>query len=77
MTMDKSGLSTIHVYLLDEGVDVWRPVFAERIDESVFRIVEQDYDQSIEKWEFEPGDLVHCELTQLSEGMCLVAKRRT
>ena len=75
--MDKPGLSTIYIYLLDESVDVWRPVSAERIDESVFRIVEQDYDQSIEKWEFEPGDLVLCELTQLSEGMCLVAKRRT
>ena len=75
--MDKPGLSTIYIYLLDESVDVWRPVSAERIDESVFRIVEQDYDRSIEKWEFGAGDLVHCELTQLSEGMCLVAKRRT
>ena len=68
-------LETIYVYLPDEGVDVWRPVLAVRFGGSVFRIAGQQYDRSVERWEFEPGEVVCCELTQLSEGMCLVAKR--
>jgi HEPN domain-containing protein len=72
----ESKLDTIYVYLPDEGVDVWRPVLAERLGESVFRITVQEYDRSIERWEFAPGDVVYCEPTQLSEGLYLVAKRR-
>ena len=63
----ETELVTIYVYLLNEGVDVWRPVLASRIDESLFRIVVQQYDRSVETWEFEPGDVVHCEQTRLSE----------
>jgi HEPN domain-containing protein len=69
-------LDTIYVYLPNEGVDVWRPVLAERVSESIFRIAAQEYDRSIEQWEFGPGEVVYCEPTRLSEGMCLVAKRR-
>jgi len=73
---DESAMKTIYVYLPDEGVDVWRPVLAEQIGHSVFRIVTQQYDKSIERWEFGPGETVYCEPTRLSEGVCLVAKQR-
>ncbi len=73
-------MHTIYVYLPDDGVDVWRPVEAEKVGEAVFRIAEQQYDRSVERWEFGPGETVYCEPTQLSEGMYegmyLVAKRR-
>ena len=71
-----SELQTIYVSLVDDGVNVWRPVLAEQVDEFIFRIAAQEYDESIEQWEFSPGEIVYCEPTQLSGGMCLVAKRR-
>jgi HEPN domain-containing protein len=74
--VDESELHTIYVYLLDEDVDVWRPIQAKRVGESVFQIAEQEYDKSVDKWEFGPGEIVFCEPAQLSEGVCLVAKRR-
>jgi hypothetical protein len=46
----------IYVGLLDEGIDVWRPVQAEQIGPSVYRIIEQPYDREIETWQFEPGE---------------------
>jgi hypothetical protein len=33
---------TIYVALLDEGVDVWRPVKARRLPSGVYLILEQD-----------------------------------
>jgi hypothetical protein len=55
-------LAEIFVRLLDENVDVWRLVKAERVTGDRFRIVEQSYDRGTERWEFEPGDEVMCEL---------------
>jgi hypothetical protein len=46
---------TIYVALLDEGVDVWRPVEAKRLSADRYLIVDQDYDPAIERWEFEPA----------------------
>jgi hypothetical protein len=66
----------IYVSLPNEGVDVWRPVMAEQISPRVYRILEQPYDRSIERWEFEPGEIVVCELQGLSDGEVFVAKER-
>jgi hypothetical protein len=63
----------IFVLLLDEGVDVWRPVQAEHCGGNVYKIVEQTYDSEMEKWEFEPGDFVECKTLDLNEGPALVA----
>jgi len=63
----------IYVYMPDEGVDVWRPVQAEHLGGNVYRIVEQPYDREDEIWQFEPGDVVACEMTRLSGGWFLVA----
>jgi len=38
----------IYVALIDESVDVWRPVRAKHIGGNVYRIVEQPYDREIE-----------------------------
>jgi len=63
----------IYVALLDEGVDVWRPVESEQVAEDCFLIIEQPYDRDIEFWEFEPGSVVRVRRLTLSEGECLVA----
>lgn len=50
----------IYVALLDEGIDVWRPVEAERLSPDRYLIIDQNYDRAIERWEFEPGTVVRC-----------------
>jgi hypothetical protein len=51
---------TIYVALLDEGLDVWRPVAARRLSPDRYLILDQDYDRATERWEFEPGTVVRC-----------------
>ena len=65
----------IYVSLLDEGVEVWRPVIAERLDRDVYRIVEQLYDGETERWQFEPGDAVVCAIVESEDGPILGAVR--
>jgi hypothetical protein len=55
-----SKRDTIYVALLNEGIDVWRPVEAERLSPDSYRILDQDYDPAIERWEFGPGTVVRC-----------------
>ena len=65
----------IHVYLLNEGVDTWRPVKAEKLGENKFRIIgTNDYDLGDEKWEFLPGDIVRCEQKMLADGVAKVTR---
>ncbi len=72
-----TGAAEIFVRLLDENIDVWRPVRAEQIAPDRFRIVDQHYDRGTERWEFEPGDEVLCELiTSPDEDRFLAATRR-
>lgn len=71
-----TGTEQIYVGLLDEGVDVWRPVRAERLRGNVYRIADQPYDREVESWQFEPGDHVLCELIESSEGPILAATRK-
>jgi hypothetical protein len=67
---------TIYVRLIDELVDVWRPVEADPVDGGVYRICEQPYDREIERWEFTPDELVLCERISLSAGTVLAATKR-
>jgi hypothetical protein len=62
---------TIYVPLLDEAVDVWRPVAALVEADDVYRL--PDAAPADERWEFSPGSLVRCEQRQLSGGLVLVA----
>ena len=68
---------TIYVRLLDEGVDCWRPVTAERVRDDIYRIVGAAPDPEDEKWEFFVGQLVRCNWQELIDGTsrkrCLVA----
>lgn len=40
----------IYVALLDEGIDVWRPVEAEWLGGDSYLIVSQAYDREVETW---------------------------
>ncbi len=68
-----SGAAQIYVALLDEGVEVWRPVEAQHLSGDTYRIVEQQYDRETESWEFGPGDTVVCETIEASDGTILAA----
>ena len=47
------------VRLLDEGVEVWRPVPAVTLGNGRYELVAtDDYDPEIETWEFPPGAVV-------------------
>jgi hypothetical protein len=61
----------IYVELLDEGVDVWRPVDAVQLEDGWYRITGVKADPD-ERWAFDTGDVVRCELRLLSRGHALV-----
>ena len=55
---------TIYVKLLNENITVYRPVSAEYIADSIFKIVEDNKeinDEYGEVWEFNNGDIVICD----------------
>lgn len=58
----------IFVGLLDEGVDVWRPVQARPLDRGLFRIIGVEADTSDETWQFPAGAIVKCEYKQFADG---------
>jgi hypothetical protein len=57
-------LETIFVELLEEGTQVWRPVMAVRLQESVYQIPRDAIIPADEVWAFAPGDVVVCETRQ-------------
>lgn len=58
---------TIFVALLDEGVDVWRPVQARPLARGLFRLIGVEADTSDETWQFPPGAIVRCEHKQFAD----------
>jgi hypothetical protein len=68
-----SEIATIYLTLVDENVDVRRPVRARHIQGNVYLILEQPYDRNIERWAFEPGDIVICEAVSSDDGVIFVA----
>ena len=67
----------IYVQLLNEGTQVWRPMWAEKLEENIYRVkTSVDYGQIDEELEFKPNEIVICEKRELSEGNHLVAMRR-
>lgn len=66
----------IYVSLLEEGVDVWRPVQAVHLHDDVYRIVTQPYDRATEWWQFEPGDIVRCECVEAAGGRIVAVTRQ-
>jgi hypothetical protein len=68
-----SSLVTVMVPLLDEGVDVWRPVHAEVLPDGRYRIVTENPDPEDERWAFVTGAVVFCEERELEGESALVA----
>lgn len=67
---------TIYIELLDDGVEVWRPVKAERRQDGLYRILSTLPDET-ETWMFPPGSVVRCEEKTFSGGgKGLVARER-
>lgn len=64
-------MQTVYVELMDEGVDVWRPVEATVEADGTFRLPDEAPDDEV--WRFAPGSVVRCEPRALSEGEALVA----
>ena len=67
------SLVTVMVPLLDEGVDVWRPVQAEVLPHGRYRIVTERSDPEDERWAFSTGEVVLCEERELEGESALVA----
>lgn len=65
--------ATIHVYLLDEGIDVWRPVQAHHLGGDRYQITSVNAAPDDEHWQFSTGDIVRCSKRALSGGPALVA----
>lgn len=64
-------MTTIFMPLLNEGVDVWRPVDATHVSSDTYRIEGAIPDH--EDWAFAPGSVVRCERKMLSRGERLTA----
>lgn len=64
----------IYVALIDEGLDVWRPVDAEYISPDTYKILEKMPEGEV--WEYQPGDIVYCKFQEFSDGMRLVADKK-
>lgn len=58
----------IFVALLDEGVDVWRPVEATHEGDDRYRIVSKNQDPEDERWAFKSGDIVRCRRQAFGDG---------
>ena len=68
---------TVYVALLDEGVRVWRPAPAIRLEDDVYIILRpEDYDPAGERWQYPPGTLVECEVHHDRDGDHLRAVRQ-
>jgi hypothetical protein len=55
---DSEAHIPIYVRLLEEGVEVWRPVTATRVGGSMYRIVGDT--PAGESWEYKTAELVWC-----------------
>ena len=57
-------VATVYVALLDEGVDVWRPVQAEHAGGDLYRLTGEPPDDEV--WAFAVGDVVRCQMRTLN-----------
>jgi len=67
----------IHVALLNEGTDVFRPATGVFVGPVTIRIeAPDDYDPDSEEWEFPPGSEIRCVAEFRSGRQILVARSR-
>ena len=62
------ALETVYVAVLNESVDVWRPVEARSLGRNLFRLIGVDADVSDESWQFPIGTVVRCETKVFDDG---------
>ncbi len=68
------NIKKIYVALLNEGLEVWRPVKALQLSDSKYKILkDNEYDKESEQWEFPPGSIVMCEKKKIKEGVIKAA----
>ncbi|KAA2236287.1 hypothetical protein [Salinarimonas soli] len=67
-----SNTETLYVFLVGEGVDVWRPVDAVPLGDGRYRLPDNP-DPQDEQWEFAGGSTVMAERRELADGIRLVA----
>jgi len=66
----------IYIPLLNEGVDVWRPVDAQKIGPDIYFIpTDNDPAAQAETWAFPPGSTVVCQPRKTADGTILAAVR--
>jgi hypothetical protein len=70
------SLSTVYVRLREEGIDVWRPVAAKRIQGDVYVIMPQVVPELDENWEFFIAVHVVCAVGAYTDGEHLTAIHR-
>jgi hypothetical protein len=67
----------VHVPLVNEGTDVYRPVPAVDIGSGRYVLLRPDqYDPDDEEWMFLPGDVVTCEKSNRDDVRLLIAASR-
>ena len=71
MGYERKSPQTVYVELLDEGVEVWRPVEADVETGPVFRLPRTA--PADERWRLPPGSRVRCEWRELSDGCVFAA----
>jgi len=59
----KMMIQQIYVKLLDEMVEVWRPISATHLGGSTYKIENQEI-PDYEIWEFQPGDIVETKMRE-------------
>ena len=61
-------MTTIYIRLMDESVDVWRPVSARQVGGEIYIIDANAALPRGEAWEFTPGPRVRCQWRTFAEG---------
>ena len=74
-TASSTDSAEVHVRILDEAVDVWRPVKAHAVSDHVFRLSDAAAPAG-ERWAFAPGDEVVVERRTDGDEEILIAVAR-
>lgn len=69
---ENNPVSVIYVRLLNEGVEVSRPVLAREVENKIYEIIQQGV-ASDETWEFAPTELVITKKVNAPDGEHLLA----
>ena len=74
-TASSTEWTDVHVRIVDDAVDVWRPVKARAVSDHVFHLSEEPAPAD-ERWAFAPGDEVVVERRADGDAEVLVAVAR-